>query len=70
MCLGEKMVTNMLNSIKIVVETYEKNLLLIEQRDKETQDLLHELELANLTPLQSLRLMKNLKQARLDRRKM
>jgi len=69
MCLGEKVVTNMLNQINTVVETYENNLLLIDQREKETQDLLHELELSNLTPVLSLRLMKNLKEARVDRRR-
>lgn len=57
MCLAEKIVINMLNQINTVVETYENNLLLIDQREKETQDLLHELELSNLTPLLSLRLM-------------
>lgn len=70
MCLAEKVVIDMLNSIKTVIETYENNRLLIDQREKETQDLLHELELSNLTPLQSLRLMRNLKEARMDRRKM
>ncbi|HBV97752.1 MAG: hypothetical protein JL50_03080 [Peptococcaceae bacterium BICA1-7] len=70
MCIAEKVVTTMMQYIRTVIDTYENNIIAIELRDKETQDLLHEIELSQLSPAGCLRLMRELKRVREERRRM
>lgn len=68
MMSGEK-VSLLIEILQDIKKTYEYNQALIEEKEKETQDLLHEIELGNFDARRGGRLAKELKNVRQERRR-
>lgn len=65
----EQLVTSMLTMIADIDKRYNENHEIISRTDKETQDLLHEIEFAKFNGVQGYWLAKKLQEVRQDRRK-
>lgn len=70
MCKANEWVTTILAVMDTVKQTYEQNHHDIGQRDMETQDLLHEIELGTLNASQRIKVFNELRQVRQERRRM
>ena len=68
MMSGEK-VSLLIQILQDIKKTYEYNQALIEDKEKETQDLLHEIELGSFDAKRGGRLAKELKNVRRERRR-
>jgi hypothetical protein len=68
MCIAKEYVITITKILQDIGKTYEYNYDLVNQKDKETQDLLHELELGKLDYKRGNKLAKQLKRVRQERR--
>lgn len=69
MSIAKEYASTIIKILQDIKKTYEYNTKIIEEKEKETQDLLHEIELGTFDSRRGGKLAKELKKIRQERRK-